>query len=76
MLNDGLCLSNICSWSRNFVIPSLQSLGDVFELAMRGEDVEGLLRARGEYRPHSVSVVHKYRSFLRSNPRIAAIRLR
>eukprot|EP00240_Pyramimonas_obovata_P013287 CAMPEP_0118939304 /NCGR_PEP_ID=MMETSP1169-20130426/28556_1 /TAXON_ID=36882 /ORGANISM="Pyramimonas obovata, Strain CCMP722" /LENGTH=232 /DNA_ID=CAMNT_0006883547 /DNA_START=81 /DNA_END=776 /DNA_ORIENTATION=+ len=40
-------------WSRNFVIPPLQSLGDVFELAMKGEDVEGLLRARGEYRPHS-----------------------
>mmetsp|Transcript_9162 Transcript_9162/g.15727 ORF Transcript_9162/g.15727 Transcript_9162/m.15727 type:complete len:353 (-) Transcript_9162:58-1116(-) len=39
-------------WSRNFVIPSLQTIGDVLELAMRGEDVEGLLRARGDYRPH------------------------
>jgi len=39
-------------WSRNFVIPPLQTLGDVFELAMKGEDVEAVLRARGEYRPH------------------------
>ncbi|KAK3265053.1 hypothetical protein CYMTET_26236, partial [Cymbomonas tetramitiformis] len=39
-------------WSQSFEIPPLQTLGDVLELAMKGEDVEGVLRARGEYRPH------------------------
>jgi len=39
-------------WSANFVIPPLQTLGDVWELAMKGQDVERILRARGDYRPH------------------------
>eukprot|EP00746_Dinoflagellata_sp_MGD_P030363 gnl/MRDRNA2_/MRDRNA2_17199_c0_seq1.p1 gnl/MRDRNA2_/MRDRNA2_17199_c0~~gnl/MRDRNA2_/MRDRNA2_17199_c0_seq1.p1 ORF type:complete len:302 (-),score=58.17 gnl/MRDRNA2_/MRDRNA2_17199_c0_seq1:135-1040(-) len=42
-------------WSQSFQIPPLQTLLDVFELAVRGKDpdeVEAILRARGEYRPH------------------------
>ena len=42
-------------WSNAFVIPPLQTLADVLELAMKGKDpeeIEAMLRARGDYRPH------------------------
>jgi hypothetical protein len=48
------CVRRVPRWSRSFSIPPLQTLGDVFALAMKGDDVENLLRARGEYRPHPV----------------------
>jgi tetratricopeptide (TPR) repeat protein len=42
-------------WSQNFTIPPLQSLEDVLLLALRGADpdeIEAMLRRRGDYRPH------------------------
>lgn len=42
-------------WSNAFVIPPLQTLADVMELALKGKDpdeIDAMLRARGDYRPH------------------------
>jgi len=42
-------------WARNFTIPPMQSLEDVLLLALRGADpdeIEAMLRKRGDYRPH------------------------
>lgn len=42
-------------WRRNFSIPPMQSLEDVLMLALRGADpdqIEAMLRKRGDYRPH------------------------
>ena len=42
-------------WLKSFSIPPMQSLSDVLSLALKGadpEEIERLMRARGEYRPH------------------------
>lgn len=42
-------------WARNFTIPPMQSLEDVLMLALRGahpDEIEAMLRKRGDYRPH------------------------
>ena len=42
-------------WRRTYEIPPLQSLEDVLKLALSGADpfeIDAMLRARGEYRPH------------------------
>jgi tetratricopeptide (TPR) repeat protein len=42
-------------WRRTYEIPPLQSLDDVLKLALSGADpfeIDAMLRARGEYRPH------------------------
>ena len=42
-------------WLKTFSIPPMQSLSDVLQLALKGadpEEIERLMRARGEYRPH------------------------
>ena len=42
-------------WSRSYTIPPMQSLDDVLQMALGGRDpfeIEAVLRARGEYRPH------------------------
>lgn len=42
-------------WARTYEIPPLQRLEDVLALALSGMDpfeIEAMLRARGEYRPH------------------------
>ena len=43
-------------WRNAYEIPPLQSLEDVLTLALAGGDpfeIEAMLRARGEYRPHA-----------------------
>jgi hypothetical protein len=43
-------------WSAAFTIPPMQSLEDVLLLALRGahpDEIEAMLRARGDYRPHA-----------------------
>ena len=40
---------------KTYVVPPMQTLEDVFVLAMNGtntEEIEAIMRARGEYRPH------------------------
>ena len=43
-------------WAKSYSIPPMQSLDDVLKMALSGRDpfeIEAMLRARGDYRPHS-----------------------
>eukprot|EP00740_Mantoniella_antarctica_P000496 CAMPEP_0181395228 /NCGR_PEP_ID=MMETSP1106-20121128/28224_1 /TAXON_ID=81844 /ORGANISM="Mantoniella antarctica, Strain SL-175" /LENGTH=360 /DNA_ID=CAMNT_0023516827 /DNA_START=115 /DNA_END=1197 /DNA_ORIENTATION=- len=42
-------------WARSYVVPPMQGLEDVLKMALSGRDpfeIEAMLRARGDYRPH------------------------
>jgi hypothetical protein len=42
-------------WARSYSIPPMQGLEDVLKMALSGRDpfeIEAMLRARGDYRPH------------------------
>ena len=42
-------------WAKTYTIPAMQTLDDVLKMALSGRDpfeIEAMLRARGDYRPH------------------------